>query len=116
MIKILKFSEVSPEEIFARREDAPNVEKIVADIIADVRENGDAALFAYCEKFDHAKLDSLLVTQQEIDQAVESVEPRFLEILRQAAENIRRFHSQQVRRSFILNKMTAAKYALVQGF
>ena len=103
MIKILKFSEVSPEQIFARREDAPNVEQIVADIIADVRKNGDKALYAYCEKFDHAKLDSLLVTQQEIDQAVKSVEPRFLEILRQAAENIRRFHSQQVRRSFILN-------------
>ena len=103
MIKILKFSEVSPEQIFARREDAPNVEQIVADIIADVRKNGDKALYAYCEKFDHAKLDSLLVTQQEIDQAVKSVEPRFLEILQQAAENIRRFHSQQVRRSFILN-------------
>ena len=103
MIKILKFGDVKPEEIFARVENAPNVETIVADIIADVRKNGDNALFAYCEKFDHAKLTSLQVTAQEIDEAVAAVEPKFLEILRRAAANIRKFHSRQVRNSFILN-------------
>jgi len=103
MIKILKFGDVKPEEIFARVENAPNVETIVADIIADVRKNGDKALFAYCEKFDHAKLTSLQVTAQEIDEAVAAVEPKFLEILRRAAANIRKFHSRQVRNSFILN-------------
>ena len=103
MIKILKFGDVTPEEIFARAESAPNVEDIVADIIADVRKNGDKALFAYCEKFDHAKLDTLQVTQQEIDEAVAAVDPEFLEILRRAAANIRKFHSRQVRNSFILN-------------
>ena len=103
MIKILKFGDVTPEEIFARAESAHNVEDIVADIIADVRKNGDKALFAYCEKFDHAKLDTLQVTQQEIDEAVAAVDPEFLEILRRAAANIRKFHSRQVRNSFILN-------------
>ena len=103
MIKILKFGDVKPEEIFARVENAPNVESIVADIIADVKENGDKALFAYCEKFDHAKLTSLQVTPQEIDEAVAAVDPKFLEILRRAAANIRKFHSRQVRNSFILN-------------
>ena len=103
MIKILKFSEVKTEEIFARAENSVNVEQIVSEIIANVRKNGDKALLDYCEKFDHAKLDSLQVTEDEIREAVESVEPRFLEILRRAAANIRKFHQQQVRRSFIIN-------------
>ena len=103
MIKILKMGEVATEEIFARTENTVNVEAIVAEIIANVRKNGDKALFEYCEKFDKAKLDSLLVTQQEIEEAVASVEPRFLEILQKAADNIRNFHQRQVRNSFIIN-------------
>ena len=103
MIQILKFGEVETEKIFARTENTVNVEKIVSDIIANVRKNGDKALFEYCEKFDHAKLDSLLVTQVEIQEAVACVEPRFLEILQKAAANIRNFHQRQVRNSFIIN-------------
>ncbi|MBE7001724.1 MAG: histidinol dehydrogenase [Ruminococcaceae bacterium] len=103
MIKILKFNEVKPEEVFARAENTVNVEAIVAEIIANVRKNGDKALFEYCEKFDKAKLDNLQVTAEEIQEAVSAVDPKFLEILRRAAANIRKFHSQQVRRSFIIN-------------
>ena len=104
MIKILKFSQVKPEEVFARAQTAPNVEGIVGEIIANVRKNGDKALFEYCEKFDKAKLTSLQVTQAEIDEAVAAVEPKFLEILQKAAANIRAFHSRQVRNSFIINE------------
>ena len=103
MIKILKYGEVKAEEIFARAESAANVEEIVADIIYNVRKNGDKALFEYCEKFDKAKLDTLLVSEEEIAEAVASVEPRFLEILKNAATNIRKFHERQVRNSFIIN-------------
>ena len=84
MIKILKMGEVAAEEIFARTENTVNVEAIVAEIIANVRKNGDKALLEYCEKFDKAKLDSLLVTQEEIDEAVAAVAPRFLQILQKA--------------------------------
>ena len=103
MIKILKYGEIAAEEIFARAEGATNVEEIVADIIYNVRKNGDKALFEYCEKFDKAKLNSLLVSEQEIDEAFEAVEPRFIEILKNAAKNIRKFHERQVRNSFIIN-------------
>ena len=103
MIKIMKFCQVKPETVFARVENTVNVEAVVSEIIANVRKNGDRALYEYCEKFDHAKLSSLQVTEEEIRQAVAAVEPRFLEILRKAAANIRKFHQQQVRRSFILN-------------
>ena len=103
MISILKYGEVANEEIFARVVPTVDVAGIVADIIANVRARGDAALYEYCEKFDKAKLDSLLVSAEEIAEARAAVEPKFIEILEEAAENIRLFHSQQVRQSFILN-------------
>lgn len=103
MIKILKFSDVSPEDVFGRAEATVNVEDIVTDIIYNVRKRGDAALYEYCEKFDKAKLSSLLVSEEEIEEAFCSVEPRFIEILRKAASNIRKFHEKQVRNSFIIN-------------
>ena len=103
MIKILKIGEVSMEEVFARVNPTVNVESIVTEIIDNVRKNGNKALFEYCEKFDKAVLSNLLVSQAEIDEAVNAVDPKFLEILEKAAENIRRFHEKQVRNSFILN-------------
>ena len=103
MIKILKYGEVANEDIFARTEPTVNVEQTVAEIIANVRSRGDAALYEYCEKFDRATLNSLAVTPEEIDEAVAAVEPKFLEILEKAAKNIRKFHEKQVRNSFIIN-------------
>ncbi len=103
MIRILPVSEVSPREIFARVTPTANVEAVVAEIIQNVRENGDRALLDYTRRFDGAALDSLAVTPQEIDEALRAVEPRFLEVLRRAAANIRRFHEKQVRTSFLLN-------------
>lgn len=104
MIKIYNYGEVSNDEIFARENIAANVEQVVADIIADVRRNGDAALKAYCEKFDKAKLESLEVSAEEIDEAFTAVEPEFLDILKEAAGNIRAFHTKQVRNSFIISE------------
>ena len=103
MIKILKYGEVKNEDIFARTVPEMDVEQIVSDIIADVKENGDTAVKKYCEKFDKAKLDSLLVSKEEIEDAITKVEPEFLEILKKAAKNIRKFHEKQVRNSFIIN-------------
>ena len=103
MIKIMKYGEVSPDEIFARVEPTVNVTDIVADIIANVRKNGDKALYEYCEKFDKAQLTALQVTKEEINEAVASIDPDFIRILETAAANIRKFHQKQVRNSFIIN-------------
>ena len=103
MIQILKYGEVPSEEIFARVVPTVDVAGIVADIIQNVRARGDAALYEYCEKFDKAKLTTLQVTAEEIAEARAAVEPDFIRILEMAAENIRQFHSQQVRQSFIVN-------------
>ena len=104
MIKILKFGEVSKDDIFARTEPAVNVEAIVSEIIENVKKNGDKALYEYNEKFDKAKLDSLLVSEEEIKEAVALVEPKFLEILKTAAQNIREYHKKQVRSGFEIKK------------
>ena len=103
MIKIMKYGEVANSDIFARAVPTVNVEDVVADIIKNVWERGDAALYEYCEKFDHAKLNALAVTEAELDEAMAAVESKFIGILKKAAANIRKFHEKQVRNSFIIN-------------
>ncbi|MBQ7598220.1 MAG: histidinol dehydrogenase [Clostridia bacterium] len=103
MIRILNYAEVSASEVFARVEPKMDVSAIVSDILSAVKRDGDAALFAFTEKFDKAVLKTLVVSKEEIDEALSLVEPRFLDILHRAAANIRAFHEKQVRTSFIIN-------------
>lgn len=103
MIKILKYGEIDNQDIFIRSTSTSDVQEIVADIIANVRANGDKALYDYTLKFDKAELTSLLVSKEEIDEAFDLVKPEFVEILKKAAANIRKFHEKQVRNSFIIN-------------
>lgn len=77
------------------------VEATVAEIIADVRKNGDEALRRYAMKFDRADITDLEVTKEEIQQAYDSVDPEFIKILETAAENIRAFHKHQIRSGFV---------------
>ena len=103
MIKILKYGEVPNSEIFSRVVPKVDVTSIVSDIIENVKQNGDKALFEYCEKFDKAKLDSLEVSKEELSEAMNQVEPEFIAVLEKAAANIRKFHEKQVRHGFIIN-------------
>ena len=103
MIRILKYGEVSNETIFARAQNTTDVSAVVREILADVRANGDEALFRYCRKFDGAELSQLLVTKEEMEEAILAVDSHFMEVLEKAAANIRKFHSRQVRNSFIIN-------------
>ena len=103
MIRIYRYGEVENSKVFFRVQPKVDVSGIVAGIIETVKKDGDAALLAFTEKFDKVKLDSLLVSKDEIDEAAAAVEPRFLEILEKAAKNIRAFHEKQVRTSFIIN-------------
>lgn len=104
MIKIYKRNEISNEEIFERSTQSAGVEDIVADIIANVRKNGDSALVEYSKKFDGAVDDVLEVTKEEIDEAMNEVDSELLEIIKQAKENITAFHSRQVKNSFLINE------------
>ena len=103
MISILKYGEVKDEEIFARTLPTDNVADAVAEILTAVRQEGDKALLAFEKRFDGAELSSLLVSEEEIRQALTLVEPEFLEILKEAAANIRAFHEKQKRTSFLIN-------------
>ncbi len=111
MIKILEYDKVSSSEIFSRMEDTLDVSDIVSDIISNVVARGDSAVLEYCEKFDKCLLSSLEVTKDEIEEAFSEVDGEFIRILETAAENIRNFHSRQVRNSFVI----AEKEGVVTG-
>lgn len=104
MIKVFDSKKIALEEILKRENAASGVEGIVSDIIANVRTNGDKALFDYAEKFDKVKLSSLEVTKEEIDEAVALVEPEFLGVLKEAAENIALYHKKQLNPGFEIKK------------
>ena len=109
MIQILNYDKIhcdniTRDEIFAQAEEQTNVADVVSEIIKTVREEGDSALFAYCEKFDKAVLDSLEVPQSEIDEAFAQMDETFIKVLSEAKKNITQFHSRQVRSSFIINE------------
>ena len=104
MIKILKYGQISNEEIFARPENKMDVESIVKEIIDNVKKDGDKAIYEYVEKFDKVKLSSLTVTEEEIEEAFEKVDKDFIKVLKKSAENIKAFHEKQVREGFKLEK------------
>ncbi|KAF0825064.1 histidinol dehydrogenase [Cytobacillus firmus] len=74
---------------------------IVKNIIESVRKNGDQALKEYTEKFDGISLDGLKVPLAEIEEALSQVDGEILEIIKEAAENIRSFHEKQLRPSWM---------------
>lgn len=95
------------DSILNRSDDSfDEVDKIVSDIIKEVRAKGDTALIDYTEKFDGIKLDSIKVSQQEIDEAVKSVDKSFIQILERAKANITEFHNKQLENSWISGKGT----------
>lgn len=104
MMKLLNYNEVSKEEILYRAMPETDVESVVSEILSDVKNRGDAALFEYCEKFDKAKLNVLEVSKKEIEDALLKTEPEFIEILKKAAANIRAFHEKQVNNGFMINE------------
>lgn len=104
MIKIYKYGEVPNEEIFSRVNPTAKVEGVVAEIIAEVVKNKDAALKAYAQKFDQVTLDTLEVSQAEIDAAYEKADKQFVDVLQEAAANIRAFHEKQKRDGFAIRK------------
>jgi histidinol dehydrogenase len=75
--------------------------EVVQKIIADIRANGDAALREYTLKFDRVNLESFAVPEAEIEEAYGLVDSGFVEIVREAASNIRVFHEKQLHPSWM---------------
>ena len=78
----------------------------VDDIIANVREKEDVAVFLYEKQFDHCELsrESLRVSKEEIEEAYRELDPEFVEVMKRAAENIRAYHEKQKVNSWITTK------------
>ena len=103
-MKILDYNEIDKSTLFLRRLEDSGVEEIVRGILADVAQNKDRALHAYAKKFDRAELTTLEVSQAELDDALLSIPNELLDAMQTAAENIRAFHSMQLREGFRLER------------
>lgn len=102
-MRILDFDGLSPEDFLNRDiRGAEDVSAAVDAVIKEVRTRGDAALRDCTRRFDGAELRDLWVSAEEFDAAREAVDPCFMETLREAADNIRRFHQRQRHNDFIL--------------
>ncbi len=105
MMKIMPVDEFRPQDFKTPPIQAGNeIEEKVDAIIAAVREKGDRALMEFAEKFDHASLSSVLVSDAELDEAFSACDPDFLETLTRARDNIENFHKHQVRSSFVVSE------------
>lgn len=82
------------------------VDDVVSRIIGDVRKDGDGALLRYTKEFDGVDLNSVRVTEEEIEEALAQVDDRFLGILQRAKANITDFHEKQLEQSWISGKGT----------
>lgn len=78
--------------------------KAATDIVATVREKGDAALRAYSEQFDHVTLDALEVTEEEMEAAVKAVDEDFIRSVEYAADNISEFHEREKQQSWFTTR------------
>ena len=103
MMDILDFDALAPEDFLNRDIQAEeDVSAAVDEILQEVRTRGDAALRDYTRRCDGAEIEDLRVSEREFDEARRAVDGDFLETLRQAAENIRRFHQRQKHNDFVL--------------
>ena len=107
-LKVLSTTDSDFEEefiniLFRREEVSAEIEKVVKDILRDVKENGDEALFRYAEKFDQTKLDSasIVVSSEEIEKGYDKLSKEEIDALRLAAVRIEKFHQKKINQTTI---------------
>ena len=105
MMKIYDLQELSLKEVLDRsQEEQKDVSGIVAEIIDTVRRDGDRALKEYAKRFDGADLTELVVSEDEIEEAMAKIDDYFIETLKQAEANIRQYHEKQLRSGYEIRK------------
>ncbi|MDE6635293.1 MAG: histidinol dehydrogenase, partial [Lachnospiraceae bacterium] len=108
-MKLLNLNEEKKKEILAELSgrshtgDNDEYSKTVNEILENVRQNGDKAVFEYTKRFDGADIDetNFIVSKEEIDEAYKLVGDNFVGLIRDSIRNIKNFHSRQVRQTFI---------------
>ena len=104
VIRILRYQNMDRSELTKPRGSHADVSASVSGILKAVREEGDAALYRFTERFDRVHLDSLTVSEEEWEAGLNRVDAEFLSILEHAAQNIRRYHEPQRRQSYTLTE------------
>ena len=111
MIKTIKLTAETKKDLLnSLLKRSPNnyteYESVVADIIANVRANGDKAVFDYTKEFDKWDIttDNIQVTEEEINEAFTQAESAYIEVMKRSAANITEFHRKQLRNSWIDTK------------
>lgn len=101
-VRSKKMTQRDVDELLARTSQSNReVEESVRSILEDVRDKGDKALLKWTAAFDKVQLDSLKVTEEEIEEAYRAIDPELLAVLQEAAENIRLFHEEEMERSWV---------------
>jgi len=102
MIKILKYSDLDFAALDRRMsiQSSDDVDKSVDIILSSVKIHGDDAVIDYTAQYDGVRLDNLIVSAEEITEAISYFDQSFLNILQEAAENIRDFHAKQIRTGY----------------
>ena len=104
VIRIQRFEEMDLKELTKPRGSHHDVSSAVTEIIRNVRTRGDEALREYTARFDGVELQDFSVSEEEWEQGLRLVEPRFLDVLETAAARIRRYHMQQRRQNYIITE------------
>lgn len=112
--KLFKWSDLSNKDrirILERpaKEDTGSKSEIVKNIVKKVKKSGDEALRDFSFEFDKVKLDNIKVTREMFDRAYELVEPDFINSIRVAVDNIRKFHSAYFPKSVNVEVMPGVK-------
>lgn len=105
MIPIYDIKNIPLSQILRREEaEGPDISASVADILRTVRREGDGALRRYAREFDRAELTDIQVSPDQIQAALEALDPAFRAVLEEAADRIRSFHRRQIRQSFVIGE------------
>ena len=101
-IPIYKADQIGREEILKRSFAANEAaERAAAEILLQVKTRGDQAIYALEEKFDGVLLSSLEVSEEEWEEGAKKADPALVQVLTEAAERIRFYHSHQKRNGFV---------------
>lgn len=103
-MKILRLSDMERSKILRRSDKVSEASETVRTILDTVRREGDSALISYTKKFDGVDISSIRVSDDEIREALSSVEPEFIAVLEKAAERIRDYHRRQKREGYIISE------------
>ncbi|MDR3002117.1 MAG: histidinol dehydrogenase, partial [Fibromonadaceae bacterium] len=100
-IPIIKASDLGNTNICSRSiAHSEDVEKLVKEILSDVKKNGLDSAILYAKKYDGLKGDGLRISEAEIKNAAAKIEPKLKEALKQAIENVKVFHQKQCEKSW----------------